>query len=82
MSQERKIIMPFIDQSQNFTNGFECGQIWERMERGEKFDKYLMHPDNQLQVEMMCKRFLYKGTIEISGEWAFLTAEIDLSKTN
>jgi hypothetical protein len=77
------MVMPFINQSHDFTHGFECGQIWEQMKMTKKFDNYLFHVTNKEQVEMMCKRNHYTCSIEIVDDtWCYLTAEIDLTKAN
>ena len=59
MEQESYLVMPFLDPSQSFTNGFECGKIWNDMETGKSFDKYLMHEANRQQVILMTKHFGY-----------------------
>lgn len=68
------LLMPFIDSSESFTNGFECGQIWQRISEGESFDRQLVHLDNQKQIEMICESFGVGFTIESANEeWAYLT---------
>jgi hypothetical protein len=77
------LLMPFFDDHKKFTNGFECGIIWEKMCKGESFTKYIIHLVNKKQIEFMGKRFHYSINIEqIDEEWANLNGSIDLSKAN
>lgn len=77
------LLMPFIDESESFTNGFECGQIWEKISQGERLEKYLCHNENEEQIKMICEGFgveYYfeeakergKSSIYSSG-WMYLT---------
>lgn len=71
------MVMPFIDQSDKFCQGFECGQIWEQMKMNKNFDHYLFNVKNKDQIEMMCRRFNYSFMIETMDEWwCYLTAEL------
>lgn len=70
------MIMPFKDQSESFTHGFECGLIWQKMDAGESFNRYVFHKKNEMEVEKMCKRFHYEYLlIFINDEWSELTAK-------
>ncbi len=81
--EDFNLVMSFNDQSNSFTHGFECGQIWEQMKSNKKFDKYLFHINNKEQIEMMCKKFLYTYSIEIIDDtWCYLTGEINLAFAN
>lgn len=51
------LLMPFIDNSESFTNGFECGQIWEKISQGETLDNYLCHTENEEQIILICESF-------------------------
>lgn len=55
--EQNTLLMPFLDESESFTNGFECGQIWQRISEGETFEKQLIHTENKEQVEMICRSF-------------------------
>lgn len=69
------MLMPFFDESSPFAYGFECGQIWTKMERGEEFENYIFHKLNQRQVVAMCQRFGYSILIQNQDEfWSKLTA--------
>lgn len=77
------MLMPFIEQDPMFAHGFECGQIWERLESNYKFDNYLCHTENINQIEMMLKRFHYKFRFDRLNEtWSSLFAELDYTKSN
>lgn len=57
--------MPFIDQSKSFTQGFECGQIWEWSKNGKPFNNYIFHTTNKDQVEKTLKLYGYDYNIEL-----------------
>lgn len=68
------LLMPFIDESESFTKGFECGQLWEIIKAGNTLDKYLCHDSNTKQIEMMCDLFNCDYIIEkVSNDWIYLT---------
>jgi hypothetical protein len=56
--EEYKIVMPFVDESDSFTNGFECGQIWEQMKFGMTINR-MVHKTNKEQIEMMAAKNNY-----------------------
>lgn len=65
------LLMPFLDPSESFVLGFECGQLWQAMTDGKEPENYLVHTKNMPQLEMMAKKF--KKALEINsqdGEWA------------
>lgn len=69
------LLMPFLDESESFTNGFECGRIWQEVNAGETFASYLAHKCNQKQIEMIFEHFGYEYLIVDAGEgWIYLTA--------
>jgi hypothetical protein len=74
--EKNTLLMPFLDESESFTNGFECGQIWQRVSEGETFDKQLIHTENKEQIEMICRSFgVDFGIIEYNETWAYLTVK-------
>lgn len=75
------LLMPFIDESQSFTHGFECGQIWQRVSDGESFERCLIHSCNTEQIKMICESFGVQFNIQKSSdpEWALLTVKSILS---
>jgi hypothetical protein len=78
---ENKLLMPFIDESESFTNGFECGQIWEKLQfikeldmPGSRIKDYLIHLENSAQIQAICDHFEVRCFIaQVSDEWATLT---------
>ena len=83
MKDDYKSLMTFEDQGEAFALGFECGLIWQKMDRMESFNKYIFHAKNQKEIKKMCKRFLYQFSIEhIDDEWRTLTAQINLLLIN
>ncbi len=82
-SDTYNIVMPFLDQSNSFTHGFECGQIWQLLGTGKPIVRRLCHTKNQEQIRLMCKRFHYNFLMEkYDHDWSYLTAELDLQKAN
>ena len=66
--------MPFIDQSDKFVRGFECGQIWVMAQEGKDFKEYPFHSVNAGQIKMTLKLHGYEHTIEILDEpWSILS---------
>lgn len=60
-----ELIMPFlVDGSSSFVNGFECGQIFELAGLGRKFDEYIAHESNRMQIEEILLRHGYVFRIE------------------
>lgn len=55
--------MPFVDQGESFTHGFECGQIWEEMTESKEIENKPVHSVNVEQIEMMCEHFGYQFTL-------------------
>lgn len=55
--QEFKPLMPFIDESESFVHGFECGQIWQKLQGGNSFVGYTIHTENSAQIQMICDHF-------------------------
>jgi hypothetical protein len=68
------MLMPFIEQDELFTLGFECGQIWELCELGKSFDKKLIHTKNTKQISMIMNRYSCVFEIEkYDDTWGYLT---------
>lgn len=67
-------LMPFFDKSDAFTEGFECGQIWERIKNGETFVGQPIHVKNIPQIELICEMYGVTPEIEIYCDtWACMT---------
>lgn len=74
MKKEYGLLMPFVDASDSFTNGFECGQIWEKIKQGGSMLGYLVHLENSAQIQMICDHFECKCDIKVvTEEWGELT---------
>lgn len=68
------LLMPFIDESETFTLGFECGQLWEKIKEGESFERHPVHTKNIKQIELICRSFGVDFGIEyVNEDWSQLT---------
>lgn len=68
------LLMPFLDASETFTLGFECGQLWEKIQEGEILSNYPVHTKNKQQIEMICRSFGADFGIEyVNEDWSQLT---------
>lgn len=75
--------MRFKSDSPDFALGFQCGQIWERLNHCDVIEGLYIHADAKDQIESICKRFHAKYKIEPAGEgWFLLDAKIDVSLAN
>ena len=77
MEEQNELLMPFFDSSESFTNGFECGQIWEKLQNGEKLDKYLVHRCNIEQIKKIAEIFMTKISVRKTSEdeWCTITTK-------
>lgn len=70
------LLMPFIDESPSFTNGFECGQVWQMIEEGETIERRLVHVENIEQIKLICRSFGVECGIDIADDtWCYLTVK-------
>ncbi len=53
MDGEFKMAMPFFEDSEDFTLGFEAGRLWEQTKSEEAFEQSI-HKKNKAQAEMIC----------------------------
>lgn len=77
-AREFRCLVPFPDQSENFTSGFEAGMIWQRMVTGEPviggLDEIALHEENSVVFQRMADAQSYDLTIEPAGEgWVIAT---------
>lgn len=73
MEEKNTLLMSFFDSSENFTLGFEAGQIWTKVEVGETLVNYMFHRKNKKQIKEIMKTFLSDFEIEnINEEWCYL----------
>jgi hypothetical protein len=68
------LLMPFLTDSTEFANGFECGIIWELLKNGETFEKKPIHKFNKEQIELICETLNcnYIST-DVDDYWCFLS---------
>lgn len=69
------LIMPFVDESPEFVNGFECGQIWEKLKNGGSLVGYTIHTENSAQMQMICDYYKVPCKINVhksDPEWSEL----------
>jgi hypothetical protein len=70
------LLMPFLDESSNYVNGFEAGQIWELLQQGEMIESRLCHLENKQQIEMICETFSCNYFIEdVASGWIVLNVK-------
>lgn len=71
------LLMPFLDESGSFTNGFECGKLWEKMTESVSVEEQLIHSENIEQIKLMCEHFGYEATFQDceDGCWHYLTCK-------
>lgn len=75
--------MKFKSDSPEFAMGFQCGQIWERLNHCDVIEGLYIHAGVKNQIESICKRFHAIYTIEPAGDgWFLLDAKIDVSIAN
>lgn len=74
-------LMPFLDASESFVNGWECGTIWESFSKGGIFEGKIVHLANRNQLIMMADHFGYEwGFQEIDDTWVSFTSKpVDIS---
>lgn len=75
------LMMPFLDESPNFCNGFAMGQMWEKMSNSEEFERHAVQQANGGQVELMAAHFGYEYALtEYDEEWLLFTGKpVDIS---
>jgi len=73
---ENTLLMKFLIQDEVFTLGFECGQIWEKIEAGEVFERHLIHTKNIDQIKLIGETFGVQVEIEyVNEDWSYLTVK-------
>lgn len=75
-------IVKFIDESENFSHGFECGKIWKMLNNKEQIIELPVYIANCEMIERMCtvfhKRAVFKPYITLSEKeniWCVLSVE-------
>jgi hypothetical protein len=80
MKKEYGMVMEFIDPSPEFTNGFECGLIWQKLNDGNVLTGYTVHTENSAQIQMICDHFNVPCVIKpykSDSSWAELSTTKD-----
>lgn len=76
MSDKTELLMEFIDESNSFVLGFECGMIWKLLRSKDKILKHPVHLENSAQIQMICDFYNVKCTITPTADiWAELTVD-------
>lgn len=77
------LLMPFIDKSESFTLGFECGQIWTKISEGETLNRYLCHTKNRCQIAAILETFGLDWFFDdADDEWTYLTTSSVIKNVN
>ena len=64
--------MEFIDESESFGYGFECGRIWEQLKTTLPIQQHV-HAANASQIIMMCEHYNRQFELKEMGEgWLHL----------
>jgi hypothetical protein len=61
--QEYSLLMRFLNDSLDFVLGYECGQLWERMEDKKPIDQNI-HSANVEQIRVMADIHSYRVEFE------------------
>ena len=78
-----QMLMPLLDPSESYVNGFEAGMLWKIMESGQPVKQYLVHTVNMKQIELMAKRFHYTLIVNSTEEeWTIITAHLCQTAAN
>lgn len=68
--------MTFLIQDEVFTLGFECGQVWEKIQAGEVFEKHPVHTKNTDQIKLIAETFGIDAEVEyVNEDWSYLTVK-------
>lgn len=59
MENTYSLIMPFLDDSESFTNGFEVGQIWQAFKLGAPPENITVHTKNIDQFNLIAQYYKY-----------------------
>lgn len=71
------LLVPFVDESHSFTNGFECGMIWELMSNNVFIEDKPVHNENLEQIKLIAEHFGYDYSLKDGedGSWHFLSGK-------
>ncbi len=57
-----ELVLPFLNQTEDFVLGFEAGKLWTSMRAGDEVIEGTYHAHNRPQFLMMAQRARYKAT--------------------
>ena len=72
---ELTLVLPFIDQSPSFVNGWEAATLWTKMEAGDATISGYFHSTNDDMLLLMAARRGYFATLERyedAPEWSHM----------
>jgi hypothetical protein len=70
------LLVPFLDETESFTLGFECGIIWSKLEKEEEITNQLIHLKNKEQIMLLCANFsLFANVERYCDEWGYLSVK-------
>lgn len=68
------LLIPFLNDGEDFCHGWECGIISSEMSKGRTFEKYTMHTANIKQAEVIAKHYHYTLSFENIGDgWSLMS---------
>lgn len=75
------LMMPFLDETNSFCNGFETGRMWHQCSIGETIEEQPIRNENIAQIKLLLDHHGYQFRIETMDDfWSQLTAKpIDIS---
>ncbi len=75
MDKTHILVMPFLDDTQSFTNGFKVGQIWERFKLGVQPDTDTIQTSMIEQVRLVAQYYKFDMIVDPTDydEWTFVT---------
>lgn len=71
------LVMPFHDESQSFSNGFEVGMIWVELRDGTFKGRRTVRVENQRQLEATARVFKKRAVFEDCGTEGWLWFSIE-----
>lgn len=73
---EYSLVMKFLDGSDSFCHGYECGLLDVHMSHGDLIETQAVHHVNKEQIQMIANRYNYAIEWQDTDfeEWVFLTA--------
>lgn len=75
MDDNYSLVMPFLDDSESFTNGFEVGQLWESFKINGCPESICVHTKNVEQMRLVAAHYNHDMDIMKTDyeEWTQVT---------